>query len=63
MFEHKEGCLGDPPGCAHRSPIECTTREGLEKYIEKQRVEISNLSNQLIGLKAKLYDLEHEANY
>jgi hypothetical protein len=62
-MDHKEGCLGDKPGCAHRVPIECTTREGLEKYIKDQRVTIEAQDLVIIGLKAKLYDLEHEANY
>lgn len=58
--EHKPGCLGDKPGCFHRIPIDCVTREDLENAIGKLRGEVSSLKGETERLKAKLYDIEHK---
>jgi hypothetical protein len=65
MLGHKEGCLYNPdkPGCAHRVPIDCTTREDFEKAVKLLRDDKKSLETQLVSLKAKLYDLEHEGDF
>lgn len=59
-MDHKKGCLGDLPGCGHRVPIECVTREGLEKALAEKSCIIGELNLVIRDLKAKLYDLEHK---
>jgi len=61
FFAHKDGCLGDPPGCAHRSPIECTTRETLEMRITYMSTFVKSLEDKITKLKAEIYDLKAAA--
>lgn len=71
-YKINEYSLGHKPGCvfvdparpdmvgSHRIPIDCVTVDDLWKALEKERKIVADLSKQLVELKARLYDYEHE---
>lgn len=58
---HKEGCIwGDDPANAHRTPVDCVTIADLCKALGSERDRVRELKAEIVTLKARLYDLEHQ---
>jgi hypothetical protein len=61
-LEHKPGCLwGADPHNIHRVPLDCVTANDLWVRIACLKAEMEISAQQIVKLKARIYDLEHNS--